>query len=516
MEATKFILLVLGGNISQGLIEGQCGYTSTPEPEDTGSQDCYECVDASDNYYWCDGVCHSVTNENPPQNYCSSETAIFSSNRAACASASPGPGTAEPGQTSTCRLGSLTLSNVKHYVSDDEISFDYKLVAYDMNDDCDWNYVWPRGFPYAAYIRYQYYGTATQKKTWSGNIVNGDVILPYPNKNNDHTRTIENDYSFTYDYPNGYDAVCGFEVTMGFSGGDSETVFYSFPTHCVCGLADVANDDWKCEGQNYYTCNSLGQWENQGLVDKQCGYTLPTPVKVPSDYTTCATCINEPGTDFSWCTPDSNNPSTGTCIYTSASCSPSYWQELTSSSLCAGCTPNCQGKECGSDGCGGSCGTCPSGQSCSTIGTCVSTSTTCTYHSDCPSDGFKDGGEYCGTYGDVMDEYEDWSCSGGKCVVSKSNKVKVDCLTGETCDSSTLTCVSTTAQMGMPNIVILVKLVLGQDIIGSLIMLLVLIMLLLDLQILLVVVVTLQLLFVLRRKKQLVKLWKIGLAQLIA
>jgi hypothetical protein len=33
------------------------------------------------------------------------------------------------------------------------------------------------------------------------------------------------------------------------------------------------------------------------------------------------------------------------------------------------CTPNCAGKTCGDDGCGGSCGTCGTGQSCQT-GTC--------------------------------------------------------------------------------------------------------------------------------------------------
>jgi len=34
------------------------------------------------------------------------------------------------------------------------------------------------------------------------------------------------------------------------------------------------------------------------------------------------------------------------------------------------CTPQCAGKQCGSDGCGGTCGTCPSGQSCSASSQC--------------------------------------------------------------------------------------------------------------------------------------------------
>ena len=42
------------------------------------------------------------------------------------------------------------------------------------------------------------------------------------------------------------------------------------------------------------------------------------------------------------------------------------------------CTPQCSGKQCGSNGCGGSCGTCPTGQICSSNGQCVSNNITCT------------------------------------------------------------------------------------------------------------------------------------------
>ncbi|MEZ4265818.1 MAG: agmatine deiminase family protein [Myxococcota bacterium] len=37
---------------------------------------------------------------------------------------------------------------------------------------------------------------------------------------------------------------------------------------------------------------------------------------------------------------------------------------------CAGCTPECTGKTCGDDGCGGSCGTCAAGTSCNAAGAC--------------------------------------------------------------------------------------------------------------------------------------------------
>jgi len=50
------------------------------------------------------------------------------------------------------------------------------------------------------------------------------------------------------------------------------------------------------------------------------------------------------------------------------------------------CTPNCAGKTCGSDGCGGSCGTCQSGQICNSYGQCVATSVKCYQNSDCGSE----------------------------------------------------------------------------------------------------------------------------------
>ena len=46
-----------------------------------------------------------------------------------------------------------------------------------------------------------------------------------------------------------------------------------------------------------------------------------------------------------------------------------------------GCTPNCTGKDCGSDQCGGICGTCTGGETCNATGTCASV--TCSSDTDC-------------------------------------------------------------------------------------------------------------------------------------
>jgi hypothetical protein len=63
---------------------------------------------------------------------------------------------------------------------------------------------------------------------------------------------------------------------------------------------------------------------------------------------------------------------------------------------CAGlcnsvCTPQCSGRTCGSDGCGGQCGTCPSGKTCTAAGQCAGgCSAGCQVGSVCC------GGAFCG------------------------------------------------------------------------------------------------------------------------
>lgn len=46
------------------------------------------------------------------------------------------------------------------------------------------------------------------------------------------------------------------------------------------------------------------------------------------------------------------------------------------------CQPDCSGKECGNDGCGGICGTCNNGYDCTTSGQCVKNNS-CAEHTDC-------------------------------------------------------------------------------------------------------------------------------------
>jgi len=52
----------------------------------------------------------------------------------------------------------------------------------------------------------------------------------------------------------------------------------------------------------------------------------------------------------------------------------------------AECTPDCAGRVCGSDGCGGSCGTCPGGQSCTAAGQCTTGGALCVSYFECSQD----------------------------------------------------------------------------------------------------------------------------------
>ncbi len=94
-----------------------------------------------------------------------------------------------------------------------------------------------------------------------------------------------------------------------------------------------------------------------------------------------------------------------------------------------GCTPACSGKDCGDDGCGGECGTCGSGQSC-IAGTCTTCAPSCA--------GKVCGGDGCGGTCGTCAASE--SCNAGACeakaapcLVSCAGKVCGDDGCGGTC-----------------------------------------------------------------------------------
>jgi hypothetical protein len=71
------------------------------------------------------------------------------------------------------------------------------------------------------------------------------------------------------------------------------------------------------------------------------------------------------------CGPDGCGGVCGVCV-APLKCNETTWQCYDPSA----CVPNCAGKQCGDDGCGGVCGTCPPGYYCGHTGQCLPTSST--------------------------------------------------------------------------------------------------------------------------------------------
>jgi hypothetical protein len=155
----------------------------------------------------------------------------------------------------------------------------------------------------------------------------------------------------------------------------------------------------------------------------------------------CGPCQYEGDCCFEHDNPGCEDPEVTACVCEmDPFCCNNYWDSVcvseakTQCKAWCPCTPSCQGKQCGGDGCGGSCGTCPPGTSCTDAGQCVPGQDSCgngwcqqwqgetceTCPEDCGSCGCGDG--LC-----AADEGEDCSncpedcgpCNEGDCCTPK-------------------------------------------------------------------------------------------------
>ncbi len=106
------------------------------------------------------------------------------------------------------------------------------------------------------------------------------------------------------------------------------------------------------------------------------------------------------------------------------------------------CTPDCDGKECGDDGCGGSCGSCGSGETCEN-GICVDSIVTVDCASECSTyDNWQCTPEGC----DMLGWPYTGGCSGGTCYYGLTNSGLCEdgttccCWNEDPCDCGTDTC----------------------------------------------------------------------------
>ena len=109
-----------------------------------------------------------------------------------------------------------------------------------------------------------------------------------------------------------------------------------------------------------------------------CGSSAPAGCYCVASCKKSGTCCADYA-DICECKPACDGKSCGSdgCGGTCGSC-PSDKPHCNASQQCdATCQPACDGKACGDDGCGGSCGTCGAGASCSKASTCVPSGWTC-------------------------------------------------------------------------------------------------------------------------------------------
>lgn len=172
---------------------------------------------------------------------------------------------------------------------------------------------------------------------------------------------------------------------------------------CSCGTVDEG--DGFCLGGRYgVACfDGLG-----GLSDCGLGYTcVARPAgpfgigcecnNLPDGICPGISCSADP--DCATCTPACNGRQCGDngCGGECGTCE--FGESCTASGQCeAICVPDCTGKQCGDDGCGGTCGSCGAGETCSSSGTCSGPCVPSCDGKTCGSDGC---GGSCG------------SCSGG-------------------------------------------------------------------------------------------------------
>ncbi len=106
---------------------------------------------------------------------------------------------------------------------------------------------------------------------------------------------------------------------------------------------------------------------------------------------------------------------------------------------CVGsCSPKCDGKECGADGCGGECGKCEEGSACLPDGNCETVCEPQCEEKECGPDGCGgkcggcDEGEHCTPVGQCEPDCQP-DCEGKECGPDGCDGTCGDCVKGETC-----------------------------------------------------------------------------------
>ena len=170
--------------------------------------------------------------------------------------------------------------------------------------------------------------------------------------------------------PDGCGGQCGGCPSDKYCSEDGQCLdFWSCLDILICSWG-CADDDYLCEQQCFLNGSPAAQkqWLDMWtcVMEACVGQPQDSPCWAQALYGTCKelyyACLNcTPNCIGKQCGPDGCGGSCGTCP-NNAPCD-DYGQ--------CPCIPSCQGKECGPNGCGGLCGICPDNLVCSAAGKCI-------------------------------------------------------------------------------------------------------------------------------------------------
>ncbi|MFW5878736.1 MAG: Kelch repeat-containing protein, partial [Myxococcota bacterium] len=223
------------------------------------------------------------------------------------------------------------------------------------------------------------------------------------------------------------------------------------PENCGDGTCDADEDCATCP-DDCGTCCGDGtcdpaQNEDCWTCPADCGSCCGDGACNPSHDETCLSCpadcgcpagsTCDPETETCVCAPDCDGRECGDdgCEGSCGSCDEGY--TCSDSGLCVeeGCQPDCEGRECGDDGCGSTCGSCDEGYTCNASGQCVEESCQpdCTDR-ECGDDGCEgscgscDEGYTCNAAGQCVSSSSGCECTGDQvCVDGRCRDPEVLC-----------------------------------------------------------------------------------------
>jgi hypothetical protein len=196
-----------------------------------------------------------------------------------------------------------------------------------------------------------------------------------------------------------------YSVDCSVVGGTCQSFTSGSTTYAWCNCGTLAEGQGQCigSGQSGAIVCSGGQ-----ALSSDCGQgfvCVSSPTQMYGLGCNCdnkadgvcpdTSCTSDP--DCAMCTPNCSGRTCGDngCGGSCGRCS--LTETCTTAGTCQACVPQCSGRACGPDGCGATCGTCPSGAVCrTTTGTCAAACTADCTGRICGSDGC---GGSCGSCG---------------------------------------------------------------------------------------------------------------------